>query len=162
VGENDLLSIGEPGVGHYAAWSYFQTIDRRENREFVAKFRERFGSRRVVSDPMETIYFGVHLWAQAVQAAGSVEPRAVRATIKGCFLEAPEGGVRIDGDTRYTWRPMRIGRVQKDGQFQIVHDTVWALRPEPFPFTRPKDEWDRFLRDLYTGWGNRWQASGNK
>src|SRR5262249_48053851 len=73
VTENDLLSIGEVGVGHYSAWSYFQSIDRRENREFIDKFRARFGSRRVVSDPMETVYFGVHLWAQAVQQAGSFE-----------------------------------------------------------------------------------------
>jgi urea transport system substrate-binding protein len=162
VGENDLVGIGEPSVGHYAAWSYFQSIDRQENREFIRKFSERFGSRRVISDPMETVYFGVQLWAQAVQAAGSVEPRAVREAIKGLYLEAPEGGVRIDSNTRYTWRPMRIGRIQKDGQFKIIYDTQWAWPPEPFPSTRPRAEWERFLRELYTGWGDRWEAGGNR
>jgi urea transport system substrate-binding protein len=158
MGENDLLSLGEVGAGHYAAWSYFQSIDRPENRDFVRKFRAAFGSRRVVSDPMETVYFGVHLWAQAVQAAGSVEPRAVRAAIKGRLLEAPEGTVRIDRDTRYTWRVMRLGRVGQDGQFDIVFDTAGAIPPEPFPSSRPRAEWATFLHDLYTGWGNRWQA----
>lgn len=161
LGENDLLSLGQVGVGHYAAWSYFQSIDRKENREFVRRFRERFGERRVVSDPMETVYFGIHLWAQAVQAAGSVEPSAVREAIKGRFLEAPEGTVRVDRDTRYTWRVMRIGRVRLDGQFEILSNTEWAYPPEPFPSTRPRKEWELFLHELYTGWGDHWQAGAD-
>jgi urea transport system substrate-binding protein len=156
LGENDLLTLGEIGAGHYAAWSYFQSIDRPENRDFVRKFRERFGARRVVSDPMETIYFGVHLWAQAVQAAGSVEPRAVREAIKGLSLEAPEGSVRVDPNTCYTWRGMRLGRVRMDGQFEILFNSGWAYSPEAFPSTRPRQKWEGFLRDLYTSWGNRW------
>jgi urea transport system substrate-binding protein len=160
--ENDLLSLGEVGVGHYAAWSYFQSIDRPENQEFVRKFRERFGQRRVLSDPMETMYFGVHLWAQAVQSAGSVDPRAVREAIKGRFMEAPEGTVRVDPDTRYTWRVIRIGRVRPDGQFEILSNTGWAYPPEPYPSTRPREDWERFLGDLYKGWGNRWVAGGAK
>ncbi|HTU19175.1 MAG TPA: transporter substrate-binding protein [Gemmataceae bacterium] len=162
MGENDLRGIVEEGVGHYAAWSYFQSIDREENRAFVRKFQNRFDKRRDVSDPMETVYFGVHLWAQAVQAAGSFEPRAVRESIKGRLLEAPEGSVRIDKDTLYTWRPMRIGRVMPNGQFQIIEETGWALPPEPFPFTRTRAEWEQFLNDLYTRWGNRWLAPDGK
>jgi urea transport system substrate-binding protein len=112
---------------------------------------------------METVYFGIHLWAQAVQAAGSAEPRAVRESIvKGRALEAPEGNVRIDGNTRYTWRPMRIGRAKADGQFEIVFDTVWALQPHPFPPTSSREELKRFLNELYTGWGNSWQGGGKK
>ncbi|MHB1426304.1 MAG: transporter substrate-binding protein [Gemmataceae bacterium] len=158
MGENDLLSIGEAGVGQYAAWSYFQSVDRPENRAFVRKFQARFTARRVISDPMETAYFSVHLWAQAVQAAGSLETRAVRASLKGRLMEAPEGTVRIDRDTLYTWRVMRIGRVNSDGQFEIIKDTEWAIQPEPFPFTRPRGEWKKFLNDLYIGWDKRWQA----
>lgn len=158
LGENDLVNLGNAAVGHYAAWSYFQSIEQAENREFVRKFRERFGSRRVVSDTMETVYFGVHLWAQAAQAAGSVEPRAVTESVKGLSLRAPEGDIRVDRDTRYTWRGLRIGRVAKEGRFEIIHNLEWALRPEPFPSSRPRAAWDRFLNDMYAGWGNRWQA----
>ncbi len=163
VTENDLISIGEAGVGHYAAWSYFQSINRPENRDFVRKFNERYTSRRVISDPMETVYFGIHLWAQAVQAAGSAEPRAVLESItKGRAMEAPEGTVRIDGNTRYTWRPMRIGHARSNGQFEIFKDTDWALQPHPFPPTSSRAELKQFLDDLYTGWGNSWQAGGRK
>jgi urea transport system substrate-binding protein len=165
VSENDLLGIGEAGVGHYAAWSYFQSLDRPQNRDFIRRFNERFSSRRVISDPMETVYFGVHLWAQAVQAAGSIEPQAVReALMKGREFEAPEGSVRIDRTTRYTWRPMRIGRVKADGQFEIIGetDTGWAIPPQPFPPTRSRAVWEKFLGDLYTSWGNNWISRGKK
>ena len=75
IAENDLRSLRDEGIGHYAAWSYFQSIDRPENEEFIRTFRERFGPQRVLSDPMETAYFGIHLWAKAVRSAGSIEPR---------------------------------------------------------------------------------------
>jgi urea transport system substrate-binding protein len=159
MGENDLLGLGEAGVGHYAAWSYFQNIDRPENEAFVRRFQKRFSERRVVSDPMETVYIGVHLWARAVQKAGSVETRAVLAALKGLSLSAPEGDVRVDEDTHYTWRPMRVGRVGTDGKFQILRSTSWAIQPEPFPSSRPRAAWDQFLQKLYKGWGDSWQAS---
>jgi urea transport system substrate-binding protein len=158
LGENDLLNLGEEVVGHYAAWSYFQNINRPENTAFVRKFQQRFDSRRVVSDTMETVYFGIHLWARAVQEAGSVETPAVLAALKGRSFAAPEGEVRIDRDTSYTWRPMRIGRVGPDGRFQILFNTEWALQPKPFPSSRSRPEWEKFLQGLYKGWGDRWQA----
>jgi len=157
LGQNDLLSLGDAAVGHYSAWSYFQSIDRSQNQTFVRKFHERFGSRHVISDAMETVYFGIHLWAQAVRAAGSAEPRAVRAAVKGLSFDAPEGKVRIDPETGYTWRVMRLGRVTPEGQFKILW-TIEPQKPEPFPSTRSRDAWEKFLTDLYTGWGNRWLA----
>jgi urea transport system substrate-binding protein len=156
LGENDLLSIGKDGVGHYSAWSYFQSIDRPENAAFVGKFRKRFGSRRVVSDPMETVYFGIHLWARAVQQASSLERRAVVAALKGEPFAAPEGDVCVDRDTPYTWRALRIGRVDAEERFQIVFNTEWALRPEPFPSSRSRAKWEQFLQDLYKGWDGCW------
>ena len=162
LNENDLPSIGEAGIGHYAAWSYFQSIDRPANRAFVRKFQKQFGERRGVSDPMETVYFSIHLWARAVQAAGSIEPHAVRESVlKGGWFETPEGNVLIDGDTQYTWRPMRLGRVKPDSQFEILFDTVGALPPQPFP-TRSSGQWKELLNKLYTGWGNRWIAPSKK
>jgi urea transport system substrate-binding protein len=163
--ENDLLSIGEDGAGHYAAWSYFQSLPGAANREFVEKFKKKFDDwSGIVSDPMETVYFGVQLWARAVQTAGSAEPRAVlESLIKGRHeVAAPEGTVRIDGSTNYTWRPMRIGRAKADGQFEIILDTEWALQPQPFPPTRTIGEWNQFLTDLYTGWGERWMFVDKK
>jgi urea transport system substrate-binding protein len=161
IGENDLRSLQQEGVGHYAAWSYFQTVDRPENAAFIRKFRERFTEQRVLSDPMETVYFGVNLWAQAVQAAGSVEPAAVREALKGRSFDAPEGRVRIDPDTVYTWRVIRLGRISEDGQFEILWSSETPRRPVPFPLGaehRTPAAWEHFLDELHRGWGDRWEA----
>ena len=64
-------------VGDYAAWDYFQSIDRPENREFVRKFKAIHGQDRTTSDVIEAAYFSVHLWAQAVVEAQSAEVAAV-------------------------------------------------------------------------------------
>lgn len=162
LSKNDLLSIGEACVGHYAAWSYFQMLDRDKSKAFVRKFQKQTNARRVISDPMETVYFGIHLWAKAVQAAQTTEPQAVRDAIGGMTWEAPEGTVRIDRKTHYTWRVMRIIRVNKEGHFELVSETDGPIPPEPFPSTRSRAKWKTFLDDLYTGWGNRWIAPDKK
>ncbi len=158
IAENDLRSLREEGVGHYAAWSYFQSIDRPENQKLLRMFRERYGPQRVLSDPMETVYFGIHLWAQAVQSSGSIEPSAIRQAMKGRTLEAPEGKVRIDADTGYTWRVVRMGRIVEGGQFEILWSSETPRQPVPFPPTRTRAAWETFLQNLYQRWGGSWEA----
>ena len=66
VSEIELLSLSARDiVGDYAAWNYFQSLDRPENHAFVKRFRSRYGRQRVVADSMEAGYLGVHLWAQS-------------------------------------------------------------------------------------------------
>jgi urea transport system substrate-binding protein len=143
-------------VGDYAAWNYFQGIDRPENTEFLRRFRAKYGSRRVVSDPMEAGYFGVQLWAQAVEAAGTENPAKVRQAIKTQQYEAPEGLVRIDPETQHTWKTVRLGRIIEDGQFETIWSSERPVRPVPYPSCRPRADWDRLLDKLYTGWVGNW------
>jgi urea transport system substrate-binding protein len=105
---------------------------------------------------MEAAYSGVHLWAQAVGKAGDATPAEVRKAIDGQSFAAPGGLVYVDGETRHTWKPVRVGKVRRDGQFAIVWDSGHAVRPVPYPLYRRKDEWDSFLRALYDGYGKRW------
>lgn len=57
VGEGELRRIPPEYVhGHYAAWSYFQSLDTPANQAFVRKFKKAFGLDRVVDDPMEAAY----------------------------------------------------------------------------------------------------------
>src|SRR5262249_25944134 len=82
ISEEELSSFRPQDVaGDYAAWNYFQSIDRPENEAFVRRFRDRYGAARVVSDPMEAAYVGVHLWAQAARQASSVDVKAVRQAL---------------------------------------------------------------------------------
>ena len=141
-------------VGDYAAWDYFQSIDRPENREFVQRFKAIYGADRVTSDVIEAAYYSVHLWAQAVVEAQSEEVANVLKAIRRQSLNAPEGIVSVDDETQHTWRPVYVGQIRADGQFDLVWSSEKPVRPIPYPNSRSHAEWDAFLNGLYQvlGW----------
>jgi len=162
IGESELTSLGAASMaGDYAAWNYFQSIKSPENAAFIQSFHEKYGNERVISDPMEAAYFGVHLWAQAVRDAGSAEASAILDAVGDQSCLAPEGLVYIDRATRHTWKFVRIGKIRADGQFEIVWNSGVPVRPVPFPQYRHRSDWDRFLGSLYEEWGGRWTRPGS-
>ena len=146
IGENELRTLDI--AGNYAAWNYFQSIERPENQTFIESFRARYGPQRVTSDPMEAAYVGVKLWAQALTVAGTCEPSKIREALRGQTLNAPEGPVRIDPDSQHTWKTIRIGQVCDDGQFKITYSSENPIRPEPYPDTRSVTEWQSLLASV--------------
>lgn len=162
IGESELTAL-DPATcsGDYAVWNYFQTLDGSRNTTFVNAFKARYGANRVVSDPMEAAYCAVKLWAQAVEDAGTENTVAVRKTIIDQSMGAPEGVILIDPETQHAWRPVRVGRIRTDGQFDIVWDSRRPVRPQPFPLSRTPAEWERFLETLQAGWGGHWAAPSN-
>jgi urea transport system substrate-binding protein len=161
ISEEELGSLNINDIkGDYAAWNYFQSIEEPVNQEFVRRFRERFGRGRVLSDPMEAAYFGVHLWAKAVRQAETDEPPAIRKSIGGQSFDAPEGKVRIDEQTQHTSKYIRIGRITETGRFEVVYTSESPLRPAPYPGTRSPAMWESFLSDLHLRWGGKWANPG--
>jgi len=147
-------------AGDFAAWNYFQSLDRPENRAFVDAFKARYGADRAISDVMVAAANSVRLWAQAVTEAGTTDVRAVRQALRHQSLAAPEGIIAVDPGTQHTWRPVFIGRIRGDGQFDVVWSSRTAVRPVPFPLSRSRSEWERFVADLYRNWGGRWANPG--
>jgi urea transport system substrate-binding protein len=143
IGENELRNLDVPG--NYAAWNYFQSIDRAENHVFVRAFRARYGPQRVTSDPMEAAYVGVNLWAQAVTEAGCDDPALIRAALRHQTFNAPEGAVHIDSDNQHAWKTIRVGRIVEDGQFEVIYSSEKPIRPEPYPDTRSVSDWRLLL-----------------
>ena len=157
IGEPELRSMPSSLVtGDYAAWNYFQSIPGEDNLGFVRKFGQRYHPRRVLSDPMQSAWNAVHLWAMAAEKAGSIKASKVRPALKGIEYTAPEGPVRIDPDTQHLWMKTRIGQITPARFFDIVWESDEATRPIPYPSTRTPEEWDAFLEDLHSGWGGRW------
>ncbi len=157
VGENELRGEAAADMaGHYAAWNYFQSLDRPENKAFVAAFKARYGADRTTSDVIVAAYNSVQLWAQAVREAETTDVRQVRAALRHQSLDAPEGIIAVDPETQHTWRPVFIGRIRPDGQVDVVWSSRTAVRPMPFPISRSRPEWEQFVADLYRGWGGRW------
>jgi urea transport system substrate-binding protein len=161
IAEEELRSLGSQDVaGDYAAWSYFMSIERPQNREFMRRFHARYGGHRVITDPMEAAYCGVHLWADAVRAAGSDQVRAIREAIVGRELDAPEGRVRIDPATRHAAKISRIGKILASGGFEPVFSSVRPIPPQPYPDSRTRDAWNDFLAELSRRWGGQWASPG--
>ena len=105
VGENELGPVaGIDMVGDYLAWNYFESIERAENRDFVRRFKQKYGDHRGISDPMEAAYFGVYLWAQAVRSANTDDVRAIRRHLVNQSFRGAGALVRL---TRATITPGR-------------------------------------------------------
>ena len=159
IGEQGLSSLNPALlVGDYSAWNYFQAVETPENEEFVRRFQAKYPQHKV-TDPMETTYVGVKLWAQAVKEAQSLDPKKIRRALLNQQLKGPGGDVRIEPDTQHCYRTPRIGQIQADGRFKVIWTAAAPVRPEPYPSTRTAEAWRALLHDLYTGWGNRWSAA---
>lgn len=134
IAEDEIRGIGaENLVGHFAVWNYFMSMATPENREFVKNYKARFGQDRVTDDPIEANYFGVYLWAKAVEKAGTPDVGSVRQAIRGLKFQAPEGTVTIDPKNNHTWKVVQVGKVRPDGQFDILWSSGKPVEPDPFP-----------------------------
>lgn len=129
--EAELQNMAEAAVGHYASWSYFQSLDTPENKQFVANFQALYGANRVTSDPIETAYSQVYLWKQAVEAAQSFEVERVRMAAYGQSFAAPGGLIQI-APNHHVGKKCHIGKILKNGQFEIVYSSQAVIKPLPW------------------------------
>lgn len=157
IAEEELKNLpSQDVVGDYAVWNYFQSINTLENNKFLQKFQAKYGKDRVTSDPIEAGYFGVYLWAQAVEDAGIDKVEIIREYIKDQSFNAPGGVVYVDANNQHTWKTVRVGKINPDRQFQIVWNSEKPIRPVPYPISRSKSEWQKFVNNLYQGWNKNW------
>jgi len=133
IAEEEVRGIG-PDVlaGHLASWNYFQTTDTPENKEFVKNYKARYGEERVTADPIEAGYFGVYLWAKAVEKAGTTFVDAVREAAGGIEFQAPGGLVKIEPSNQHVWKTVRIGKIMRDGMFEELWNSGGPVKPDPF------------------------------
>jgi urea transport system substrate-binding protein len=140
VAEDELRSMEtEHLVGHLAAWNYYQSIDTPENQKFVAAFKAFAqakglpgGSSRVTDDPIEAAYFGVYVWKAAVEKAQSFDVDKVTPAILGLEFDAPGGAKKMHATNHHTYKPVYIGKIRADGQFDIIWKTAGLVEPEAF------------------------------
>ncbi|MGB5960108.1 MAG: transporter substrate-binding protein [Coleofasciculaceae cyanobacterium] len=131
VAESELQYLKETAVGHYASWSYFQSLDSPENQRFVEDFQAKYGANRVTCDAIEAAYSQVYLWKQAVEAAESFEVERVRVAAYGQSFAAPGGLITIEPN-HHVAKYCRIGQVLENGQFEIIYSSKTAIKPLPW------------------------------
>ncbi len=150
VGEEELSGLDTgPLVGHLAAWNYFMSVDAEENEEFIDKWVSFIGDEdRVTNDPMEAHYIGFNMWVKAVEKAGTTDSSAVQDAIIGVTTPNLSGGVSAMMPNHHITKPVLIGEIQSDGQFDIVWSTSGLVAG---------DAWSDFLpgsKDLISDWRN--------
>ena len=125
VGEEELAGFDtEPLAGHLAAWNYFQSADTPENEAFIASWQAFTGEEdRVTNDPMEAHYIGFNMWVQAVEAAGTTDVDAVREAMYGIEVPNLTGGTAVMLPNHHLTKPVLIGEIRADGQFDIISQT---------------------------------------
>lgn len=132
LAEEDMAQIGPEFVrGHYATWNYFQSLQTPNNQAWIEKFQKKYGPDRVVGSPMESAYTMVHLWAKAVEKAGTINAQAVRQAAYNQTFEAPGGAVVIKPNNHIS-SYARIGLARDSGQFEIVSAGDGPIQPEPW------------------------------
>ena len=132
VGEEELAGIDtRPLVGHLAAWNYFMSVRSPANTQFVSGWHRFIGNnRRVTNDPMEATLVGFKMWAQAVAAARTTAVDPVREAMYGQKVAAPCGYELEMHRNHHLSKPVMIGEVQADGQFNIVWRTPGPIVAE--------------------------------
>ncbi|MFK8077552.1 MAG: urea ABC transporter substrate-binding protein [Granulosicoccus sp.] len=148
VGEEELSGFDtSPLVGHLAAWNYFMSVEADENDEFIDAWQEFLGDEeRVTNDPMEAHYIGFNMWVKAVEKAGSTDADAVQEAIIGVSVPNLSGGYSTMMPNHHITKPVLIGEIQEDGQFDIVWETSGLVAG---------DAWSDFLpdsKDLISDW----------
>ncbi len=126
VGEEELSGIDtKPLVGHLAAWNYFQSAESDVNSKFIKEWKGYTKNpKRVTNDPMEAHYIGFNMWVKAVEKAGSTNVDAVRDAMVGVTVPNLSGGYSTMFANHHITKPVLIGEIQDDGQFQIVWQTT--------------------------------------
>ncbi len=139
VGEEELSGLDTSNlVGHLAAWNYFQSADTPENAAFISAWHDYIGdTARVTNDPMEAHYIGFNMWVNAVEAAGTTDVDAVREAMWGQEFPNLTGGMAIMNANHHLSKPVLIGEIRDDGQFDIISQTEEV----------PGDAWTDHLPD---------------
>lgn len=148
VGEEELSGIDTRNlVGHLSAWNYFMSIETDQNAEFIKNWHAFIGdTNRVTNDPMEAHYIGFNLWAQAVEKAGTTDVDKVRSELYGLEVPNLTGGTATLLPNHHITKPVFIGEIRADGQY----DVVWQTDGEV-----PGEAWSRYLpgsRDIKADW----------
>jgi branched-chain amino acid transport system substrate-binding protein len=131
--EPELRLIGRrASVGHITSSVYFASIDSPENRAFVRRYREMFGSGNLPSVDAEASYLCGMLLARAIRRAGSSEVARVREAAYHDELPAPQGMVRVDPENNHCYLTPRLARSRPGFSFEILHAAAVPVKPDPY------------------------------
>lgn len=142
VGEEELAGMDTSNlVGHLAAWNYFESVDTPANKEFITNWHTYIkNDKRTTNDPMEAAYLGFNLWVKAVTKAGTTDTDKVLTTIVGESMPNLTGGTAKVLPNHHLTKPVLIGEIQADGQFEVVSKTDIDVPGDAWSDVLPEDK----------------------
>ena len=148
VGEEELAGLdAKPLVGHLAAWNYFESIDTPANKKFIADWHKFIGKdTRTTNDPMEAHYIGFNMWVKAVEKVGTTDADKVIDALPGITAPNLTGGVSEMLPNHHITKPVFIGEIRADGQFDVVWQTKGLVPGSPWSPYLPES------KDLTADW----------
>jgi urea transport system substrate-binding protein len=150
VGEEELRGVDtKPLIGHLAAWNYFESLKNPVNTGFIQAYKDYAKANNlanadkvVTNDPMEATWIGINLWKKAVEQGKSTDAEVVIKNVGGQSIDAPCGfKVKFDEKNHHLWKPVYIGEIRADGQFNVVWKTPAPVRAAPWsPYIEGNDK----------------------
>jgi len=151
VGEEELRGVDtKPLVGHLAAWNYFMSVKNPTNTAFIKSWSDYAKAQKIpgqmdkplTNDPMEATYVGMYMWKQAVEKAKSTDTDKVIAAMAGQTFKAPDGfTIKMDEKNHHLHKPVFIGEIKADGQFNVVWKTPAPIKAKPWsPYIEGNDK----------------------
>lgn len=140
--EAEIMEMGaDVACGHITSAPYFTTVQGEKSERFVASYRKAYGQDAPIASVSESAYFQVHVMAQALARTGTQQTDVLRQAILGSEFDAPQGLIRIDPENNHTFLWPRVGRVNAEGQFDIIGQAAAAVKPDPYLVAPQKNDW---------------------
>jgi urea transport system substrate-binding protein len=110
--------------------NYVEDIQNPVNEAFLAGYRAMYPDALPVTELAMSSYQGIHLWAEGVKKAGSIDRMAVIEALEdGMTLAMPSGEVTLDPKTHHCVLDIHLAQYQS-GQLKVL---------TPFPAQPPAD-----------------------
>lgn len=130
--EQKILSPKE-SKNTFVGAAYATALDNPENAAFKDLWSKKYPGTEPTSLAVD-VWNGYHLWAEAVEKAGSTEREAViEALESGVSFDGPSGTITIDGPTHHATMDISITKTNANKGFDVV---------ETFPQVEPTFEQD--------------------
>lgn len=158
IDENSVKAISKELIkGHYTTWTYFSSIESKENQDIKERLKNRFGKEFILTDSGYSIYTAFRLWEKVVKESGTDDVNTVLKKIKKQSLKTAAGIVYVDQKNNHLHKEIRIAKYTND-TFKPVWESKILVAPTPYKMFQTRAFWEQKVAQLYSEWGEEWQS----
>lgn len=122
LGNEQVVLAPSESRGITVAYPYFQELDNPVNKEFVELWHKTYGEDyEYITDSAATVWNGWHLWAEAVEKAGSTDKdKVIEALESEITFDAPSGLVKLNGESHHLTQSVHIAETNENKGFDVI------------------------------------------